>query len=57
MPYEMLVTLRIIFALFLAMIARTAWLWIKEKKKEHRFIKRIQKGGKPIKHFNGRFYW
>jgi len=57
MPYEMMIALRIIFALFLAMIARTAWLKIKEKKKERKFINRIQKGGKPIKHFNGRFYW
>ena len=51
--------LYLIFGLSLLMIARTAWLLIKEKKKERRFIKRVRnmEGGKPIKHFNGRFYW
>jgi len=53
-----MIVLRIIFALFLAMITRTAWLLYKGKKKEHGFVKRIKKkGGKPMgKHFNGRFY-
>ncbi len=51
MPQEMMIALSIIFALFLVMIARIAWLKIKEKIKEHRFIKRIQKkGGVLIKH-------
>jgi len=45
MAREMIVALDIIFALFLLMIARTAWLLRKEK------------GGKPMKHFNGRFKW
>ncbi len=49
MPQEMIIALRVIFVLFLFMIARTAWLHIKEKTKERRFIKRIQrKEGKPI---------
>ena len=34
--------LYLIFALFLLMIARTAWLLIKGKKKELKYIKRIR---------------
>ena len=45
MPQEMIVALRIIFALFLLMIARTAWLLRKEK------------GGMPMEHSNGRYKW
>jgi len=37
--------LNIIFALFLLMIARTAWLLHKEK------------GGMPVKQSNGRYKW
>ena len=51
--------LYLILGLFIIMIIRTSWLLIKEKKKERRYIKRVRnmEGGKPIKHFNGRFYW
>jgi len=47
MPQEMMIALRIIFALFLLMIARTVWLLIKEKKKEHKYINQVKnmKGG------------
>ena len=61
MPYEMMIALKVIFGLFLVMIIRTAWLHIKEKKKERKFINRIQnmERGESMgeKCFNGRFVW
>ncbi|MCK4448184.1 MAG: hypothetical protein KAW56_14020 [Candidatus Marinimicrobia bacterium] len=47
MPKEMIVALTIIFALLCLMIVRTIWLLRKEN----------NKGGRRMKHFNGRFYW
>jgi len=41
--------LNLIFAIFILMIARIAWLLRQENK---------SKGGRPMgKHFNGRFFW
>jgi len=45
MPHEMIVALRIIFALFVLMAVRTAWLLHKEK------------GGMPMEQANGRYKW
>ena len=40
--------LNLIFTLFILKIIKEIWLLINE---------RPNKGGKPIKHYNGRFYW
>jgi len=49
----------LIFALILIEAYRIAGREIKERRKKRKYIKRVKnmEGGKPIKHFNGRFYW
>ena len=46
MPKEMIVALTLIFALFCLMIVRQIWL-----------LRKANKGGERMKHFNGRFFW
>lgn len=41
--------LNLIFTLFVLRIIKEIWILIKENKSN--------KGGKPIKHYNGRFHW
>jgi len=52
--------LNIIFALFILMIVKTAWLLHKENEVVEVTIcdlKITHEGGRPMKHFNGRFFW
>ena len=61
MPHEIMIALNIIFALIIIEAVRIAGRIIKEKKKERKFINRIQnmERGESMgeKCFNGRFVW